>query len=270
MGKRSLLDVLHLRSRAPSLEDFRDRVAGEVLRLRPGTQIVRADGADLEIKWPNLPEPAEFTVADHYAKCLEHPRRADDLVRHAASLISIGGDAPRPEWLTLLVVREDIHPDGRAESPYLTRPIASGINAQIVIDAPSGYQFLSGVTLRETLGLDDAALWSRATANTRERLKPDDNLHRDIPAGKASQIQGADGLMASLVVFDDFWDAPARTAVGPEVVALISPNFIVVAPLSDATALSRMREHITSVPKGRAWITSDLIVRRDGRWEVLP
>lgn len=269
MGKRSLLDVLNLRSRAPSLEEFRDRVAHKVLRLRPGTQIVRADGADLEIKWPDLPQPAEFTVADHYAKCLERPRHADDLVRHAASLINIGGDAPRPEWLTLLVVREDIHPDGRAESPYLTRPIASGINAQIVIDAPSGYQFLSGMTLRETLGLDDRALWTRATANTRERLNPGDGLQRDIPAGKATQIQRADGLMASLVLFDEFWDAPARTAVGPEVVALISPNFIVVAPLSDATALGRMREHVASVPKGNDWITSDLIVRRGGGWEVL-
>ncbi|HEY8571824.1 hypothetical protein [Phenylobacterium sp.] len=261
-----MLEALGLSRRAPRPEEFRDRVLNEVRKLRPAAAISEVDGLDFTIQWPDRASPTEYTLADHYADCLARPRDTDGVVRHAASIINISADPPREEWLAVVVRADGHNPNDTTDNPFLKQPVVRGVNAVVVVDTPHGYQFLSAEALREELGLTDDDLWRRAFENTRDLM---DLANVPLPTGKSTQVLRADGLMASLVVFDEFWDAEPRRAAGPEVVALMGSNRLVAAPLSEKAAVHAMRREIARLPRNREWITSDLIVRRDGRWDVL-
>jgi hypothetical protein len=265
MGK-GLLAKLGLSRRARTPDEFRERVLTEVCKLRPAAIVSDVDGLDFNIQWPDRARPVEYTLAEHYASCQAKPGDTAELVRHAASIISISADAPRKEWLAVVMRAAGHNPHDTADHPSLKRTVVCGVNAVVVADTPHGYQLLSAEAFREDLGLSDEDLWRCALDNTRARL---DLANVPLPPGKSTQVQRADGLMASLVAFEEFWDVEPRRAAGSDVVALMGPNRLVAAPLSDQAAVHAMRLEIAALPRSREWITSDLIVRRDGRWEVL-
>jgi hypothetical protein len=101
--------------------------------------------------------------------------------------------------------------------------------------------------------------------NTRERLELEDVPLR---AGEPGELLRGDGLATSLLLMDEVWDPPRQPA--PVAVAPVAPNKLLFAPIDDPLALTNMRTAMQLDPLSADWRRfRDLLVRRDGRWEVL-
>jgi hypothetical protein len=267
VGKASLFERLGFVAGQPmSLELFREQVI-EVLRLeQPGAIIERRNRDEIEVRWERDPHgPLTFSVDETYALYLRSPRELIAAIQHAALFILITSVTPTLEALTVLIQASGYNPDANPAYPALTRPIVDELLAVVVIDNIYGYQFLAAASLREALGLDDAALWERALQNTIARLQVEDTPQRP---GEAKVLLRGDGLATSLLLVDEFWDPPRQSEA--LVVAPVAPNKIAVAPARDGRALRVLRQMMKSDPLSREWRQfKGLLARRQGRWEVV-
>lgn len=149
----------------------------------------------------------------------------------------------------------------------LNRQVAPGLFAIVAIDRPDSYAVRLGSQLRNELKMDDAALWARATANTRTHWSAPQGA---LPDKGISEIAKVDGLASSLLIDDAFWDSAVLTRGEPIVVAVFARDNLLLARLSDAEAVGRLRKTMAGVRDDPNGLTNDLIVRRNGHWELLP
>lgn len=125
---------------------------------------------------------------------------------------------------------------------------------------------LPAADMRAALKVDDDTIWTRAIANTRSHLnvKP-----TPLTSGRPLEITTGEGLAASLLMLDDFWDSPVFKSNGPLVVAVFARDDIFVASLSDESAVRSLRKLTAGAEHDPNGLTSELLVRRNGRWDVL-
>ena len=249
------------------LLEFRDRVAAEVRRQQPEAKIILLGRVGLRVVLPGQ-EPKDQSMERAYALYRDDPGRLDELVKsYARSFI------PAPitaQSLRVLVRQEASNPPPGPAGPAdrgLVRPIAGGLLAIVAVDGPDSFEFLRGSVLRARLRMDDAAIWSAALANTHAQIPyPPRRLPRGQPAG----LESGKGLSSSLLVDDGFWNAPTMTAQGPIVVALPQRDEIYLALLSDQATVAALRSELAKVADDPNTLFPKLLVRRYGRWEVLP
>jgi|GEM_PF-3419566 len=266
MGK-GLLERLGFVAKPPmSMEVFREQVTEMLLLEHPDAQIERRNRDEIEVRWAFDPAaPLTYSVAQAYAWYLRNPRELVPAIGRIGSYILISSIAPTPEALTVIVQPAGYNPDAVADRPAITRPIVEGLLAVVVIDNAYGYQFLTGASLRDRLGMQEDALWERALNNTIDRL----DLN-DVPLDRVrgGELLRNDGLATSLLLFAPFWDAPGQKT--PLVVAPVAPNKILVAPEADRRAVAFLRETMKRDPLDIHWRRfGGLLVRRNGAWEVL-
>jgi hypothetical protein len=146
------------------------------------------------------------------------------------------------------------------------RPIAGGLLAIVAVDGPDSYEFLRVSVLRARLKLDDAAIWSRALANTRAAIpfRP-----QKLVASQPARLEH-DGISSSLLADDAFWNSPVMTAQGPIVVAAPGRDEIFLMLASDQRLVAAVRQELAKVADDPDTLFSKLLVRRNGRWDVLP
>ncbi len=113
--------------------------------------------------------------------------------------------------------------------------------------------------------MDDASLWDRAMHNTLDRLEVGQApLRPDEP----TSLLRDDGLATSLLLVDVFWDMLLDAEA--LVAAPVSPNKLVVAPRPDRRSLKLLRQMMERDPLSVDWRRfRGLLVRRQGRWEIL-
>lgn len=249
-----------------SIEVFREQVIEFLLLEQPQATIERRNRDEIEVEWQGSAKgPLIFSVQGAYAWYLRDPRILIPAIQQAGIYILISSVRPTLDTLVAVVEGEGYHPHPNAEEPAVTRPIADGLIAVVTVDNRYGYQFLTASSLRDEFDLDDADLWNRAYQNTVARLEID---NVPLPAGQSTELLRADGLATSLMLVDEFWDAPRQKE--PLLVAPIAPNKLVVAPERDGRAVKRLREAMRSDPLDRQWRQfRGLLVRRERRWEVL-
>jgi hypothetical protein len=249
-----------------SIEVFREQVIEVLLLEHPTTMIDRPNRDEIEVRWPwRADDPLTFSVDQAYAWYLKEARTLIPAIERVARYILISSVEPTAEALAIVVQGLGYHPQADAAHPALTRPIADPLLAVVTIDNKYGYQFLSASRLREALALEDTALWDRAMRNTLERLEIEDVPLRD---GQPTELHRADGLAASLLVVDAFWDPPRQSEA--LAVAPVAPNKIIVAPARDTRSLKRLRRAMRDDPLDVEWRRfKGLLVRRAGGWEVL-
>jgi hypothetical protein len=202
-----------------------------------------------------------------YSLYREEPRRLEELVGvYSRSFLP----APvTPQALRVLVRTEAANPPpgpGGAADRGLVRPIAGGLVAIVAVDGPDAYEFLRASVLRSRLKLDDAAIWARAQANTRAVIpfKP-----QKLVPGQPARLAG-EGLASSVIADDAFWNAPAMTAQGPLVVAAPGRDEIFILLASDRRMVEAVRGELAKVADDPDTLFGKLLIRRGGRWEVLP
>lgn len=78
------------------------------------------------------------------------------------------------------------------------------------------------------------------------------------------------GLASSLVVDEAFWSSSVMIEQGPLVVALAQRDEIYIVPLSDGGMVRRLRQALADAADDPNTLSPKLLVRRDGRWELLP
>lgn len=245
---------------------FRERVAAEVRRQQPEAKIVLLGRVGLSVALPGE-EPKEQSLERAYSLYREEPRRLEELVGvYSRSFLP----APvTPQALRVLVRTEAANPPPGPGGPAdrgLVRPIAGGLIAIVAVDGPDAYEFLRATVLRRRLKLDDAAIWARAQANTRAAIpfKP-----RKLVPGQPARL-AQDGLSSSLIADDAFWNSPVMTAQGPVVVAAPGRDEIFVLLASDRRMVEAVRAELAKVADDADTLFGKLLIRRGGRWEVLP
>lgn len=243
---------------------FRDRVAAEIRRQQPQASIVLLGRAGLRVTLPG-DEPREQSLERGYAVYREDPGRLDELVGvYSRSFLPV---PITPQSLRVLVrTGASNPPPGLAGDRGLVRPIAGGLLAIVAVDGPDAYEYLRASVLRSRLRMDDAAIWARALANTRAAIpfKP----QKLIPGQPARLEHG--GLSSSLLADDAFWNAPTMTAQGPIVVAAPGRDEIFLILASDQRMVAAVREELARVADDPGTLFPRLLIRRNGRWEVLP
>jgi hypothetical protein len=268
VGKGSLLERLGFAPKPPmSIEVFREQVIEVLILEQPRAIIERRNRDEVEVQWEvGATGPLTFSVQEAYAWYLKEPRELIAAIQNAAIYILISSVSPTLDMLTVVVQGADYHPQPNPENPPLARLIVNGLLAIVAIDNRYGYQFLGASSLRDELNLDDADLWSRGLQNTIARLEIDDV---PLDRGRPTDLLRGDGLATSLILVDEFWDAPRQSEA--LVVAPIAPNKLAVAPERDRRSIRLLRESMRSDPLDRQWRRfKGLLVRREGRWEVLP
>jgi hypothetical protein len=248
------------------LVGFRDRVAAEVRRQQPDAVIVLLGRVGLRVAVPPG-EPKDQSLERAYALYRQEPGRLDELVGvYSRSFLPT---PITPQSLRVLVRTEAANPPagpGGAADRGLVRPIAGGLVAIVAVDGPDAFEFLRASILRSRLKLDDAAIWARAQANTRAVIpfKP-----QKLVPGQPARLAG-EGLASSVIADDAFWNAPAMTAQGPLVVAAPGRDEIFILLASDRRMVEAVRGELAKVADDPDTLFGKLLVRRGGRWEVLP
>jgi hypothetical protein len=78
------------------------------------------------------------------------------------------------------------------------------------------------------------------------------------------------GLAASLLVEPDYWDSSALQTHGPPVVAPVAKDIVFLTHLEDRKVVRAMRKAAAASADDPDGLTTQLFVRRNGAWEVLP
>ena len=211
-------------------------------------------------------EPITSSLERAYLLYEGTPSELDLIVRNSASSLDASEVIPTAETL-LVIVRPRAYVTSRAGEPaQLTRPLAGDMAAIVALDLPDSYAMPAAAKLREALKLDDGAIWARALANTKARIP---FPPRELAKGRIAEIQSGKGLASSLLLDDAFWDSPELTRNGPIVVAPFARDDLLVALLSDTESVARLRKLMADVRDDPNGLTNDVIVRRNGQWEVL-
>jgi hypothetical protein len=238
---------------------YRERVAQEIARQFPGSRIKRMGEASLIVTVPGE-RPTTQSLERSYAFYQDEPARLAEYVRGESAAF-----APvkiTPNALLVLVRPSASNPQGRG----LVRPIAGDLIAIVAVDAPKAYQLLQGGELRAKLKMDDAAIWARALANTSAQIP---YAPRPLKPGRPAEISAGNGLASSLLANDAFWDSEPLTKAGPVVVAAMARDNLYLAPLSDTKMVEALRKMMAKVADDPNTLSPDLLVRRNGHWEVL-
>jgi hypothetical protein len=250
-----------------SLIEYRDRVAAGIRQQQPDAKIVLLGQTGLRVTPPG-DEPKEQSMEQSYALYRDDPGRLAELLnRISRSFIPTPISA---QSLRVLIRTERSNPPAGATGPSdrgLVRPIAGGLVAIVAIDGPDSFEFIRASRLRARLGLDDAAIWARALANTKAVIP---YTPRALTAGQPARLESGKGLSSSLLVDEAFWNSRVMTRQGPVVVALPQRDEIYLAPLSDTRTVQGLREALANVADDPNTLSSHLLVRRNGRWELLP
>ena len=248
-------------------KQYRERVAQEIARQYPGSRIEMMGGDSLAVAIPGE-APMTQSLARSYEFYRDEPARLDEYVR--AESAAFAPVRVSPETLLVLVRSKASNPPPGPGGPAdrgLARPIAGELIAIVAVDAPDTYKFLTGSELRAKLKMDDAAIWTRALANTHAKVPYDP---RPLNPGRPAEISAGNGLASSLLVNDAFWDSESLTAAGPVVVAAMARDNLYIAPLSDTKMVQALREMMAKVADDPNTLSSRLLVRRQGHWELLP
>lgn len=246
------------------LTAFRDRVAAEIRKQQPQASIVLLGRVGLRVTLPGE-EPKDQSLERAYALYRDDPGRLDELVGvYSRSFLPT---PITPQSLRVLVRTDRANPPpGPAGDRGLVRPIAGGLLAIVAVDGPDSFEFLRTSVLRSRLKMDDAAIWSRAMANTRAAVpfQP-----QKLVPGQPARL-AHEGLSSSLLADDAFWNAPAMTAQGPIVVAAPGRDEIFLMLARDQQMVAAVRQELARVADDPDTLFPRLLIRRNGRWEVLP
>lgn len=238
---------------------FQDRVVAAIGRSHPKAKVDRIDENTLQVHYDGASEPEVINLRRAYALYQGTP----------TELGAIVGQLARPREPFDISSADDlvvlVRPATFGADAELARPLAGGLVAVVAVDSPQRYAFVPGETLRTKLQLSNQAIWDRALENTRRLIgfKP-----IEISLGRPAAISTQAGLAASLLAFDDYWNSAERTD-GPLAVAVFGRDDLFVATVSDAKAIEVMREGMAEIRDDPNGLTNDLLVRRNGRWEVL-
>lgn len=254
--------IRRLLGQALTPAEFQDSVVEAIRRRHAAAVVVRLGVDELNVDLPDR-EGGVIYLERAYALHRAAPRNLPLLLDEVISMLDPIEIASADE---LVVLVRPFKFEAEPQADLLRRPLASVLGAHVALDKPERYVFAPASELRESLKLDDEALWDRALRNTRDKLGVDP---APLIPEQIMLIQTDDGLAASLLALDDFWDSKKLTAMGPLAVAAPSHMEVHIAPLSDAASVRRLRE-VLAEADGPFFLTNDLLVRRDGRWEVLP
>jgi len=249
-----------------SQREFRDRVAAQVARDQPQAKVQRDGEAGLSVTAPG-DEPMIQSMDRAYSLYRAEPSRLSALIQDFAA--SFRPVAITPQALRILVRRASANPPPGPGGPAdrgLVRPIAGDLMAIVAVDAPDAYKFLRASILHARLKMDDAAIWARAQANTRALIPIQP---RPLVAGQPARLE-AEGLSSSLLADDAFWNARPMIASGPVVVAAPGRDEIYIVALSDTRMVQALRQEMAKVANDADTLFPRLLVRRAGRWELLP
>jgi hypothetical protein len=259
MGK-GLLERLGLKRQPPlTLEAFRERVIEGMQQRAPGLSIERTGDATIEYG-----DGGQTHVARGYAYYRENPRELESVLAQLAEHVGREQHVASPDELIVLVRPSGFQAGEEGGSDQgLALDLPAGLIAAIAVDLPDRYEFPTASRLRQTLGMDDAAIWERALANLIERvgLTP--------PAPKPGFMIGFKtdvGLASSLLVLHEYWDHPNLAGLGDLVVAPVERDELIAVPASDPTMIKALRNLVAQRDNSQ-FLSRRLLLRRNGVWE---
>lgn len=249
-----------------SYEAFEQRVAAEIIQTYPGASVKPREGRTIAIKPPNQPE-FTYSLARAYAVYAGAPAELPTIVGNLVSGLAEKPPASAKDLVVL--VRSSLDTPVRAEPGrrVLRRPLAGNLTLFMAEDRPDSFAIPRAEELTAELQMDETAIWEVALRNTRAKL---DFQKAPLRAGRVVELASEDGLAPSVLALDEFWESPELTSGGPVVVAVFARSVIYLALESDRELVGRLRELMEANRDDPNSLTGQLLVRRDGRWEVLP
>ena len=263
MGKGSLFDWWRGgRAKPLDLGAFRDRVVAEVARRHPDARIERVGEADLAVTKSSV-GPWDISLGRVYALYRESP---EDLEYWTVRLADVVDDRPAPATpdQLLILVRPStfVMPAVPTGDTQLHRHLAANLFAIVAIDAPERTSFLPASTLREDLGMSDAEIWTRALANTRQRLPP-----VELPEPQSVKLViDEGGHAASALVDDDLWERLDAGASGGFLAVAAEKNVLCLAAPCSPDALPMINEVLAIAEQSVDHLSSTVLTWRNGAW----
>jgi hypothetical protein len=244
-----------------SMSQFRERVAERIRVDHPETQVIAIGESQLRVEIPGG-QTMTSTLDRAYGIYQGNPQDLPDILKGLSGTIRAHRKPATLASIVLLVRPQDYD----ARNDLLRRSLAGGMSAMVAQDEPDSFEFPSRGELRAELKLDDDAIWKRALQNTRARISI---APRHPDANRIEHINTGGYFASSLLADSDFWNAPAMLSEGPLVVFALARDDIYVVPLRSRALVDRLRAMTAQVRDDINGLTNDLIVWRNGRWEVL-
>jgi hypothetical protein len=259
-----------------SMRAFRNAYVAEIRKERPSDTVAVVSADELRVQSPSGGDSEAF-IDNAYAFYRQNPDQLQAILeQYVGTLAAAASPVPYTAEKLLVLVRSTNYlaalyaaqaRSGQADSgPPYTRPIAPGLTAFVAEDQPTTYFFPPAEVLRSALKMDDAAIWSRALANTRRKLP-------GSPPAKANgalvALTTGEGLAASLMAVPDYWDAAAMQVGGPPVVAPVGKDMVLVTHLSHPSGIAALRTLARKSVDDPDGLIDQLYVRRAGAWEPL-
>lgn len=247
---------------------FRDAYVAAVKQAHPAATVtVLADDA---VEIGNGHGDSVTTNLEHaYAYYRQDPAQLDVIIAGEVATLDAAADQPSltADKLVVLVRPASFLPAGMsaAKAP-LHRALAGDLIALVGADGGASWIYPPAATVRRQLKMTNDTIWARALANTAAQIP-------GVPAiGKkrsVATLTGGHGLTSSVLVEPDVWDTPAMQVGGAPVVAPIEKDMVMLIHLDDAKAVSMLRQLAAKSQSDPDALTQQLLVRRNGAWEVL-
>ncbi|NJC70822.1 DUF1444 family protein [Planosporangium thailandense] len=165
-------------------------------------------------------------------------------------------------FLPLLARAED-DPYGDPAAPVLDE-FAAELAVAYSFGPPYGQRFVSWLDL-DRLGLSRRVLKSRATENL-GTMVGSVRVHGESP----TLMLSFDGIESSLLLVDLLWQQLAGSVQGELVVGVPARDVVVVTGSQSSQGLDKARRAVERVffAGDQHLLTQQLLVRRDGGWEI--
>lgn len=251
-----------------SMAAFRDAYVAEIRKEFPSVTVKVVSDDVVEVT--AAPQRTATAYLDRaYALYRQHPSQLSAILKlFVGNVVAINGNPSFTAGQLRVLVRPASYltPSGLGKQ-LLYRPLAGDLIALVAVDEPTKYIYPPADELRATLKMGDDALWARALENTDHKLP---GVPSDAGEKAVAAFTTGEGLASSMLAEPRLWDTPALQSGGPIVVAPVNKDLVFLVRLGDAGRVAALRKAAAESAKDPDGLTTQVFVRRNGAWEVLP
>jgi hypothetical protein len=265
MGKGSWPHWLRRRRAPPllDLQDFRECVVAAIRKRHPNAEVDQFGDDGVWITPEKDSGAFTLNVARFHALYCREPRDLERLITQLADTPWRHQPSTTRKPLRLLVRPDTYLTEASTdEGRQICRHIAGALWAIVAVDEGDAISFPSAMMLRADLGMDDAAIWEKALANTRRQLGP-----LQLPSEKSVQVFIAkDGYASSYLADDELWRRLDEEAPDGLLAVPLETNVFCVFGSFSPDAAYALPDLLAVSEASADHLSSVALTRRNDRW----
>lgn len=228
--------------------DLATRAAEKLRAALPGTEVKAVDAMTLGVNRPGKPK-VQVNLDRVAAFCAQNAQRCDAMlssfVARVTGMLAEMDKPPAAEQLRVVVrpgsFLESVKATIKDEKQGLpVREPFLDLDIVCELDAPTSMKPVMPADLAK-LGLDAAAVLSRAKANMHAALSPLAAQTRALKAGEIGELVADGGYTSSRLIFPGDWSVLAARLGGGLIVAVPADNLVLYAKDDGAASVAKLK-----------------------------